>query len=33
MAVSLVSQNDFQKEVLDHKGYVFIDFYADWCAP
>ena len=33
MAVAQVSKDSFQKEVLDHKGYVFIDFYADWCAP
>lgn len=33
MSVSQVSKDTFQKDVLDHKGYVFIDFYADWCAP
>ncbi len=33
MSVSQVSKDSFQKEVLDQKGYVFIDFYADWCAP
>ncbi|MBW6432091.1 thioredoxin, partial [Patescibacteria group bacterium] len=22
-----------QKEVLDHKGNVVVDFYADWCGP
>ncbi len=33
MAVATVSQDQFQKEVLDHKGLVMIDFYADWCAP
>ncbi|MCX7881043.1 MAG: thioredoxin [Patescibacteria group bacterium] len=31
--VKKISQNDFQKEVLDAKGVVFVDFYADWCGP
>ena len=34
MAVTLINQETFQKEVLEHKGVVFVDFYADWCiAP
>jgi len=33
MATHHISQEDFQKEVLDHKGIVFVDFYADWCGP
>ena len=33
MAVTLINKDTFQKEVLDDKGTVFIDFYADWCAP
>lgn len=33
MAVNLINQADFQKEVLEEKGTVFIDFYAEWCAP
>lgn len=33
MAVVLVNKTDFKKEVLDNKGLVFVDFYADWCAP
>ncbi|MBI4008754.1 thioredoxin [Candidatus Roizmanbacteria bacterium] len=33
MAVTTILKGDFQKEVLEHKGIVFIDFYADWCAP
>lgn len=33
MAVSTIKQDQFQKEVLDHKGVVFVDFYADWCGP
>ncbi|OGK09949.1 thioredoxin [Candidatus Roizmanbacteria bacterium RIFCSPHIGHO2_01_FULL_35_10] len=33
MAVISINQNDFQKEVLEDKGIVFIDFYAIWCGP
>jgi thioredoxin 1 len=33
MTPQLISGDNFQKEVLDHKGVVFVDFYADWCAP
>lgn len=33
MAVAKITKDEFQKEVLDHKGVVFVDFYADWCAP
>lgn len=33
MAVAQVTKDTFQKEVLDHKGMVFVDFYADWCGP
>ncbi|KKQ38887.1 MAG: Thioredoxin [Candidatus Roizmanbacteria bacterium GW2011_GWA2_37_7] len=33
MAVLSSSQDSFQKDVLDGKGFVFVDFYADWCGP
>ncbi len=33
MAVPTITQDKFQSEVLDHKGIVFVDFYAEWCAP
>lgn len=28
-----INTADFQNEVLNHKGNVFVDFYADWCGP
>lgn len=33
MALISVQQDTFKTEVLDTKGVVFIDFYADWCGP
>jgi len=33
MSVISSSQDSFQKDVLDEKGVVFVDFYADWCGP
>lgn len=33
MAVTAVTKDTFKQEVLDHKGVVFVDFHAEWCAP
>ncbi|MBO5414642.1 MAG: thioredoxin [Bacilli bacterium] len=29
----IVINNNFKEEVLDYKGTVLVDFYADWCGP
>lgn len=31
--MQLISKDNFKQEVLDDKGIVFVDFYADWCGP
>lgn len=28
-----INKDSFKTEVLDHKGVVFVDFYAEWCGP
>ncbi len=33
MVATLINQSTFQKEVLNYKGVVLVDFYADWCGP
>lgn len=33
MALPVVAEQDFEREVLRSELPVFIDFYADWCAP
>ncbi len=33
MAVLSINKDQFQKEVVEKKGLVMVDFYADWCGP
>jgi len=28
-----LNEQNFQEMVLDHKGTVLVDFWADWCPP
>lgn len=28
-----ISDNNFEKEVIDKKGVYLVDFYANWCGP
>ena len=28
-----INSDEFNKEVLESRGYAFVDFYADWCGP
>ena len=27
------SAADFEKEIINHKGYALVDFWATWCPP
>lgn len=31
--ITIVTKENFEKEVLQSKELVLIDFYADWCGP
>lgn len=28
-----ITESNFKKEVLEHKGLVLVDFFATWCGP
>ena len=33
MAVTKVTDSDFESQVLQNKLPILVDFYADWCGP
>lgn len=33
MAVEHISKSGFESKVLQGKGIILVDFYADWCGP
>lgn len=33
MITEIHNQADFEREIVNHKGYSIIDFWATWCAP
>ena len=33
MIVNAITDDQFTEKVLNAKGKVFVDFYADWCGP
>lgn len=33
MSKEIHSAADFEKEIINHKGYALVDFWATWCQP
>lgn len=33
MSKEIHSVADFEKEIINHKGYALVDFWATWCQP
>lgn len=33
MSKEIHSTADFEKEIINHKGYALVDFWATWCPP
>lgn len=33
MSKEIHSAADFEKEIINHKGYAIVDFWATWCPP
>jgi thioredoxin 1 len=33
MALPVIGEAEFQRDVLDQTGWVLVDFYATWCPP
>ncbi|WP_168464462.1 thioredoxin [Wolbachia endosymbiont of Ctenocephalides felis wCfeT] len=31
--ITKVNDKNFKSEVADHKGFILIDFWAEWCGP
>ena len=33
MSVTKIDKSNFQEEVVNYKGIVLVDFFAEWCGP